>query len=61
MSGAILLARKRASASAGPPAANGTTMRTGLVGQDWVENTDEPNTRLIESTLDRVHFKVTTE
>ena len=36
-------------------------MRTGLVGQDWVENTDEPNTRLIESTLDRVPFKVTPE
>ena len=25
---------------------------------DWVQNTDEPNARLIESTLGRVHFKV---
>jgi pantothenate kinase len=24
----------------------------------WVENTDEPNARLIESTLSRVHFKM---
>lgn len=26
--------------------------------EDWVQNTDEPNARLIASTLGRVHFKV---
>ncbi|MCW5259726.1 nucleoside/nucleotide kinase family protein [Verminephrobacter eiseniae] len=29
--------------------------------EDWMKNTDEPNARLIESTLPRVHFKVTPE
>jgi pantothenate kinase len=32
--------------------------RTQQAAEDWVHNTDEPNARLIESTLPRVHFKV---
>ena len=36
-------------------------LHKGMSGQaalDWVRDTDEPNARLIESTLPRVHFKV---
>lgn len=32
--------------------------RTQQAAEDWVRDTDEPNARLIESTLPRVHFKV---
>lgn len=32
--------------------------RSRQAAQDWVQSTDEPNARLIESTMDRVHFKV---
>ncbi|RFO95118.1 nucleoside/nucleotide kinase family protein [Rhodoferax lacus] len=32
--------------------------RTQQAAEDWVQNTDEPNARLIASTLGRVHFKV---
>jgi pantothenate kinase len=32
--------------------------RTRQAAEDWVQSTDEPNARLIESTLGRVHFKV---
>jgi pantothenate kinase len=33
--------------------------RSREAAQAWVQNTDEPNARLIASTLGRVHFKVT--
>lgn len=32
--------------------------RSRQAAEDWVQSTDEPNARLIESTLGRVHFKV---
>ena len=32
--------------------------RSRQAAEDWVQNTDEPNARLIASTLGRVHFKV---
>lgn len=32
--------------------------RTRQAAEDWVQGTDEPNARLIESTLSRVQFKV---
>ena len=32
--------------------------RSQQAAEDWAQNTDEPNARLIASTLNRVHFKV---
>jgi pantothenate kinase len=34
--------------------------RSRRAAQDWVQTTDEPNARLIESTVNRVHFKILT-